>query len=103
MENLTQKFLRELSNIKDPVVFTGVCVILKVPLYMDEKDEEGKEIPKEFGSLLTELMKSYDCAGRKRKRELLKILRDANKATGGGVDGPGTEDTETPIQDEKVQ
>ena len=103
MENLTQKFLRELSNTRDPVHLLAVCTILKVDIYTDEKDEEEHPIPKEFGNLLTELMKSYDCAGRKRKRELLKILRDANKATGGGVDGLGTENTETPIQDEKVQ
>lgn len=102
MENLTQKFLKELGNIKDPVVFLGLCPILKVEIYKEEKDENGKKIPRDFHEVLKDLMSSYDCAGRKRKRELLKILRDANKAQGGEVDGPRTENTETPVQDEKV-
>ena len=103
MKNLSEKFLKELANIKDPVIFLGLCPILKVDIYTEEKDEEGHFVPKTFPVLLDEMMKNFDCAGRPRKRELLKILREANKVAGGGTDGPRTEDTETPIQNEEVQ
>jgi hypothetical protein len=103
MKNLSEKFLAELANIKDPVIFLGLCPILKVNIYTEEKDEDGHFVPKTFPVLLDEMMKSYDCAGRPRKRELYKILREANKVAGGGIDGPRTENTETPIQNEEVQ
>lgn len=103
MENLTQKFLKELGNIKDPVIFLGLCPILKIQIYKEEKDENGKEIPRDFHEVLKDLMSSYDRAGRKRKRELLKILRDANKAQGGEADGSGTKNTEISVQDKEVQ
>ena len=103
MENLNQKFMKEISNTKDPVIFLGLATILKIELYGKEKDENDKPIPKDFSVLFKEMMASYDCAGRKRKKELLKILREANKTQGGVVDGSGTKNTETSIQDEKVQ
>lgn len=99
MENLNQKFMKEVANIKDPVVFLGVATILKVKLYTDEKDENGKVIPKDFSVLFKEIMSSYDCASRKRKRELLTILKKSNKES---INGTGTENTENPVQDQEM-
>ena len=96
MDNLNQKFLKELSKVKDPTVFVGVCVILKVDIYEDEE----KKVVKDFGKVLEEVMAGYDGAGRKRKKELLNILRKANKEKTNGF---RTEDTETAVQNKEVQ
>lgn len=94
MENLNQKFMKEVANIKDPIIFLGLCPILGVSVYTDEKDENDKPIPKKFEVLFADIMAGFDCAGRSRKKELLGILRKANKEK---VNGPGTKDTKTTV------
>lgn len=69
--NLTQKFMYELSRT-DVVNFRGVAQILRVKI-ADENDEV-----RSFPDVFADVMAAYDTAGRKRKKELLKILRDAN-------------------------
>ena len=69
--NLTQKFMYELSRA-DVVNFRGVAQILRVKI-ADENDEV-----RSFPDVFADVMAAYDPAGRKRKKELLKILRDAN-------------------------
>lgn len=94
MENLNQKFMKELANIKDPIIFLGLCPILGVKVYTEEKDEQDRPIPKGFEVLFADVMAGFDCAGRKRKKELLSILRKANKEK---VNGPRTENTEATV------
>ena len=101
MEVLNKKFLGEIANIKDPVVFFGICVILKVDMY----EEEEKKTPREFSKVLADVMSSYEGAGRKRKRELLRIVQKANKEKFNKeiLNGSGTENTETAVQDEEMR
>lgn len=73
MLNLTQKFMYEISQA-DIVSFRGVAQILRVKIA-----DENEQI-REFPDVFADVMAAYDAAGRKRKKELLKILRDANKA-----------------------
>ena len=69
---LTQRFLNEIGCITEPELFAGVARILKVNLM------EDKDTPRKFADVFADTMKAYDTAGRKRKKELLKILHEAN-------------------------
>jgi hypothetical protein len=91
MENLETKFMREIANIKDPEFFFGVLKILKVEL-MEKKEGEEEETPRDFVALFEDCMAHYAAAPRKRRRELLRILRDANKEAAHYADR--TENTE---------
>ena len=71
--SLTERFIKELANIKKPEYFLGVARILKAELVRDGE-------PLEFDEILRQVIDSYDVAPRKRKRELLRILREANKS-----------------------
>ncbi len=75
MNGLNERFILELGRIKSPEIFLGVARILKVQLI------EG-ENPRDFGELCADVIDSFEQSGRKRKRELLKILREANNAGG---------------------
>ena len=66
-------FLLEISKIKNPEIFIGVVKILNVDLLTQDKEA------KDFADLLEETLKAYEAAPRKLRRELLSILRKANK------------------------
>ncbi len=83
MLNLTQKFMYELSK-SDVINFRGVAQILRV------KIADENENVRDFPDVFADVMAAYDKASRKRKKELLKILKDANKARFTD----GTENTE---------
>ena len=102
MDNLNMKFMREIGNIKDPVIFLGIATTLNVKVYTDEKDEEGHLIPKDFSVIFKEIMTNYNGAGRKLKRDLLKVLRDANKEK-VDMNATRTENTEAPVQNQEMQ
>ena len=90
-----RKFLKEIGNIKDVTVFLGVARILKVDTMKD------KDTPKEFTEVLTEVLDTYFAAEPKRQRELLKILKDANKCKENFDYGNSTQDsTETSANEE---
>lgn len=72
-ETLTQKFIKEIANIKSPEVFLGVARILKVQLM------EDKETPYDFVKIFSNTVEAFDKADRARKKELLKILVQANQ------------------------
>ena len=101
MKNLNMKFMEEVGRIKDPVLFLGLVKMLGVNLYKDEKDEEDKPIPKEFPVLFEESMKRFDGAGRKLKRDIIKMLRQVNSDK-EQINAIRTENTETTVQDEEV-
>lgn len=77
MENLNTRFMREVAKIRDPELFLGVCRILKVELLEKKKGEE--EVARDFSLLFEDCMAQYAAAPRKRRRELLRILQQANK------------------------
>ena len=69
---LLERFANELANTHDPEVFLGVARILKVELVDEDDKARG------FYELWSDVIDNYNAAPRKRKRELLKILREAN-------------------------
>lgn len=82
-----KRFIKELGKIKDPVVFFGVARVLKVNPMVD------KDTPKEFAAVLEEIIDAYFAAEPKKQKELLNILRDANKCKEKLVDGNYTKNT----------
>ena len=118
MENLNKKFMNEVAEIKNPVLFLGIARILKVKIYRDNEEEVDfgvesakaskimmeelkKRKPREFTDIFADVMFAYDKVGRKFKKELLKILRDANKVK-GDVNGDFAEDTQKTTSDENL-
>jgi Mg2+/Co2+ transporter CorC len=51
-----------------------------------------KDTPKEFAAVLEEIIDAYFAAEPKKQKELLNILRDANKCKEKVVDGNYTKD-----------
>ena len=89
MKNLTEKFVVELSKIKDPTDFLGVARILKVKLFGEDNE------PRDFADVLTDTIAEFDVQGRARRRELYKILREANKCKEGSNGDNPKDSTET--------
>lgn len=81
--DLNSQFMKELSKTKDPTIFIGVARVLGIKLVSDEKDEKGHFLPRAGEDILVDVVNTYAGAGRKRKRELLHILKKANKSTLG--------------------
>lgn len=95
-ETLTQKFIKEIANIKSPEVFLGVARILKVQLM------EDKETPYDFVKIFSDTVEAFDKADRARKKELLKILVRANQYKECDVNGDSSKDTTETISNQKM-
>lgn len=120
MKDLSQRFLDEISRIKDPLIFLGVCKATCTEIYVkkdttkeaDVEVEEGVEErvdcagriggtgahdePRPFGELLRDVMAHYSKASRKFKRDMLRILRSANSSKEtfeGEIDASNSEDS----------
>lgn len=72
-ETIEQKFMRALIKL-EPQEFIGVCRIFKVRLL-----EEDKKTARDFIDIFSDLMENYSKANRERKREALKIVKEATK------------------------
>ena len=95
-ETLTQKFIKEIAKIKSPEVFLGVARILKVQLM------EDKETPYDFVKIFSDTVEAFDKADRARKKELLKILIQANRYRECDVNGDNSKDATKTISNQKV-
>ena len=95
-ETLTQKFIKEIANIKSPEVFLGVARILKVQLM------EDKETPYDFVKIFSDTVEAFDKAGCARKKELLKILIQANQYKERDVNGNSSQNSTETISNQKV-
>lgn len=73
-KKINQEFLREISKIQDIALFLGVMKLLGV------KEEKEDKTQKEFSEVLDEVMKKFESKARSKRKELVKILRKANKA-----------------------
>lgn len=85
-KTLTQMFMEEVSKIKDPAMFLGVARVLGVDWFKNPDE-------KEFLDIFVDAVDGFDKASRKRKKEILKILRKANKCKEVGENGSYTKDT----------
>lgn len=71
-KKINQEFLKEISKIKDIVIFMGIANLLGV------KTENEDKSPKDFHVVLEEIMKKFESKERRKRKELVKILRKAN-------------------------
>ena len=72
------EFSEALLKLK-PEEFLGVAHFLGVKLYTEEKDEKNNPVPKEAELIINEVLSKYETLGRKVRRELLKIVKQAGK------------------------
>lgn len=79
----TNKFLDELMKCREADVFIGTAKVLGVQLMTEEKDEEDHRIPRAFEDIFVDVVCAFAAAPRKRRRDLFKILKEANKTQGG--------------------
>ena len=69
---LKDKFATEVARIKEPEIFLGVARILGIKFQKDE-------VP-DFWELLRLMLDSFEKQSKRRRRELVQILGDANRA-----------------------
>jgi len=79
------------------VEFAGLARILKVSL-LDEVDPEAEQIkdrftPRSFTAVLEDIFINFEKQDRKRRREIISIVKKAIKAE-GDEDASNTEDSE---------
>lgn len=72
MNTLMDSFARAIANLKSPEMFLGVARILKVELVEGEDSS-----PREFYDIWSDVLDKFSESPRKRKRELIKIVREA--------------------------
>lgn len=72
---LNEKFMRLVPDM-DPVTFTGVVKVLGVPV-VEKKDDTVS--PRDFVDVFSDTVTAFDKKDRKFKRELLSIIKKANK------------------------
>lgn len=95
-KTLTQKFIEEIAKIKSPEIFLGVARILKVQLM------EDKETPYDFVKIFSDTVEAFDKADRARKKELLKILIQANQYKECDINGNSSQNSTETISNQKV-
>jgi hypothetical protein len=86
---LTDKFIKAIPDM-EVVAFAGVAKVLRVPLYT--KDEEPA--PRDFVEVFGDVVAAFDKKDRKFKRELLSLIKKANKKK-GDVDASDTTNSES--------
>lgn len=89
--------LMELIPQLNAVEFAGLARVLKVRL-LDEVNPEADEIkerfaPRTFSAVLEDIFINFEKQDRKRRREILSIVKKAVKAQ-GDEDASNTEDSE---------
>ena len=74
MDNKVAEFMDYCARL-ETMEFVGLAKILKVEL----ASEEDNEVPRPFEEILQDMLKAYANSNRKRRRELLKILKSITK------------------------
>ena len=68
-------FINIISKLQ-PVEFMGLARVLKVPLFTGEG--EARE-PRDFTDVFSDVLESFSKSGRARRREVLKLIKNAVK------------------------
>lgn len=82
----------------EPVEFMGLARVLRVKLFEEKNPSaekvEDKYAPREFSDVLEELMMNFNKLNRARKREILKLVKNATAKMKVKKDAGNTENTE---------
>lgn len=76
---LNEKFMRLIPDM-DPITFAGVVKVLGVKAIEKQDD---KIIARDFTDVFSDAIAAFDKKDRKFKRELLTIIKKANKSKDG--------------------
>lgn len=68
-------FINTIAKL-EPVEFMGLARVLKVPLFTGE--DEARE-PRDFTDVFSDVLENFSKCGRVRRREILKLVKDAAK------------------------
>lgn len=76
------KFIKFISEL-EPVEFAGLARVLKVRL-LDEVNPEAELVKDRFAArsftdVLTDILAAFEKSDRKRRREILKLIKDCVK------------------------
>lgn len=71
-------FVKNFPNLQ-PIEFCGLAKILCVKLDEEEKDENGKPIPRPLEKVLEEVMDNYLALSKRQRKEINQMLKDIKR------------------------
>ena len=94
--SLTEKFFDYIPKL-NAVEFTGLARLLKVQL-LDEVNPTAEQTkdryaPRSFTDVLNDMLKAFEKCDRKRRKEIIKLLKAASKAPRGDLDASDSQDS----------
>lgn len=95
--SLMDQFINEISKIKEVEVFFGIARILKVSLF--DEDKEAKE----FNVVFADVLESFKRQKKKRQKEIVSVLRDANEYEEVVPNGNSSENTAEAVSDKEMR
>lgn len=90
--SLTEKFFDYIPKL-NAVEFTGLARLLKVQL-LDEINPQAEQVkdrfaPRPFTDVLDDMLRAFDKQNRKRKKEIIALVKAATKPEKGGAANAG--------------
>lgn len=94
--SLTEKFFDYIPKL-NAVEFTGLARLLKVQL-LDEVNPTAEQTkdryaPRSFTDVLNDMLNAFEKCDRKRRKEIIKLLKAASKAPRGDLDASDSQDS----------
>jgi len=74
----TEKLFDMIPKLK-PIEFLGLARLLGVKVIEDKLGEDGKPVPRLFSYVLEDVLQTFDKLSRKRKREIIRMMKDITK------------------------
>ena len=86
--SLTEKLFNYIPKL-DVVEFTGLARVLKVQL-LEEVDPAAEQVkdryaPRAFSDVLNDMLTAFEKCDRKRKKEIISLVKAATKASRGDL------------------
>ncbi len=72
------EFLELILKLSPPEFF-GICKILNIEVYTDEKDEQNRPIARDALEIINDVLLSFEKLNRTQRRNLMKVVRAAAK------------------------
>lgn len=73
-----REFLVLVSKLSE-IEFLGLVRFFKVKMVKEEKDAEGKSIPKDFYEILADTTEQFCLSNKKKRKDTLRVLKQAQK------------------------
>lgn len=94
--NLTEKFFDYIPKL-NAVEFTGLARLLKVQL-LDEVNPAAEQTkdryaPRSFTDVLNDMLNAFEKCDRKRRKEILQLVKAATKATRSDFNASDSQDS----------